>query len=184
MESTTTITIPSLDEIYQKYHSVLCFFAYKFTRSYQEAEDIVHSVFEKIIDKSPEIQNEGALKSYLFSSVHNACLNTISKAGVRKKYTDYTTIHESGIDNSSYLIERVEAEILWEVFSKVDALPSECKKVFRMSYIEDMSNQEIADKLGISVNTVKSQKARAKQLLRDSLKELFVLAMAIIKYYN
>ena len=47
-----------------------------------------------------------------------------------------------------------------------------------------MSNQEIADKLGISVNTVKSQKSRAKQLLKESLKELFVIAMFLLKNYN
>jgi len=173
-----------IDDVYQKYHSVLCFFAYKYTKSYTEAEDVVHSVFEKLLEKGIDLNNDKALKSYLFSSVHNACLNNLTRDTIRKKYSDYTIAHNADRDDSSYLLERIEVEILWEVFSKIDALPSECKKVFKLGYLENLSNVEIAERLGISVNTVKSQKSRAKQLLKESLKDLFVVAMTILKYYN
>ena len=84
------------------------------------------------------------------------------------------------IDDKSFLNSRIEAEVLWEIFSKVNELPSGCRQVFKMSYLENLSNQEIADRLGISVNTVKSQKARSKELLRESLKDLFAVAAVIL----
>jgi RNA polymerase sigma-70 factor (family 1) len=184
MYSTSAEECGQIDNIYRKYHSVLCFFAYKYTKLYEEAEDIVHSVFEKLLEKGIDLDNDNALKSYLFSAVHNACINHITRGNIKKKYSDYTISHESDSDDSSYLLDRIEVEILWEVFSKIEALPEECKKVFKLSYIEDMSNQEIADKLGISVNTVKSQKSRARQILKESLKDLFVLAIFILRYYR
>ncbi len=92
--------------------------------------------------------------------------------------------HDTEIDDFNFLAEQMEAEILWELFSKIEELPSECRKVFRMSYIDDMTNQEIADKLGISVNTVKSQKARAKNILKSSLKDLFSVLFIYLNYFN
>lgn len=184
MSNISALKIGAIDDIYKKYHSVLCFFAYKYTKSYSEAEDVVHSVFEKLLEKSIDLDNEKAFKSYLFSAVHNACVNHIKQDNIKKRYTDYTISHESGRDDSSYLLDRIEVEILFEVFSKIDALPSECNKIFKLSYIENFSNQEIADKLGISVNTVKSQKSRAKQLLRESLKDLFLITLYLLKNYN
>ncbi|MDD2242788.1 MAG: sigma-70 family RNA polymerase sigma factor, partial [Bacteroidales bacterium] len=96
-----------------------------------------------------------------------------------RKFYRYSMLNMSENDDSGYLTNRIESEVLWEVFSKVEQLPAECKKVFKLSYLENMSNQEIADMLSISVNTVKSQKSRAKQLLKESLKGLFVFAVAI-----
>ena len=112
------------------------------------------------------------------------CHGTFDTGKLKKKYSDYTISHESDSDDSNYLLDRIEVEILFEVFSKIDELPKECNKIFKLSYIENLSNQEIADKLGISVNTVKSQKSRAKQLLRESLKDLFILALYLLKNYN
>lgn len=183
MNKISDLNIGAIKEIYSLYHSVLCFFAYKYTKSYDEAEDIVHSVFAKIIEKGVTLENDFTIKSYLFSSVRNASLNYIKKDNVRKRYSEYSSSNETGTDNSSYLLDRIETEILFEIFSKIDALPSGCNKVFRLSYIEGLSNQEIADKLGISLNTVKSQKARAKQLLKESLKDLFIIALYILKNY-
>ncbi len=184
MQSVSEIRKFSIEEIYRRYRSVLCFFALKYTESYQEAEDIVQSVFVKLLDVNISLENEKALKSYLFSAVHNSCINVVHRSGLEKRYSDYILKHDSEIDDSNFLAEQMEAEILWELFSKIEDLPSECQKIFKMSYIDDMTNQEIADKLGISVNTVKSQKARAKQLLRSSLKDLFGILFIYLSYFD
>lgn len=184
MQSVSEINGFSIDDIYRRYRSVLCFFALKFTESYQEAEDIVQSVFIKLLDSNISLESEKALKSYLFSAVHNSCINAVHRSGIKKRYTDYILKHDTEIDDFNFLAEQMEAEILWELFSKIEELPSECRKVFRMSYIDDMTNQEIADKLGISVNTVKSQKARAKNILKSSLKDLFSVLFIYLNYFN
>jgi len=184
MENTPALKTGTIADAYEKYHSVLSFFALKFTKSYSEAEDVVQSVFENLLNKTIDLDNDKALKSYLFSAVHNLSVNIIKRDNIKKRYTDYTIIHESRSEESNYLLDRIEAEILFEVFSRIEELPKECNKIFKLSYIEKSSNQEIADKLGISINTVKSQKNRAKQILRESLKDLFLLAMYLLKNYN
>ena len=184
MNTEYPVNSDKIRDIYSKYHSLLCFYAFKFTKSHSAAEDIVQSVFAKLFEKNITLDSENALKSYLFSAVRNTALNNIKREGIKNRFAVYTISHDGEADNSSYLLDRIETEILYELFSKLDQLPKECSKVFRLSYIEGMSNQEIADALGISVNTVKSQKSRAKQLLKESLKDLFVIAMFLLKQYN
>jgi len=111
MDNISALKIGAINDVYEKYHSVLCFFAYKYTKSYSEAEDVVHSVFEKLLEKSVNLENDQALKSYLFSAVRNASLNHIKRDGIKKKYSDYTISHESDSDDSNYLLDRIEVEI-------------------------------------------------------------------------
>jgi RNA polymerase sigma-70 factor (ECF subfamily) len=74
-----------IKEIYAKYRSLLCFYANKFTKSYSEAEDVVHSVFARLIEKKISLSNENTLKSYLFSAVRNTSLNLIKRDGIKKR---------------------------------------------------------------------------------------------------
>lgn len=144
--------------------------------SYAEAEDIVHSVFEKVLSRDISLQDTSAIDSYLLSAVRNSCLNHISRKKVHGKYASHILSENEDSEDRGFVNSRIEAEILWEVFSKVEQLPDGCRQIFKLSYLEDLSNQEIADRLGISVNTVKSQKARSKELLKESLKDLFAVA--------
>ena len=73
------------------------------------------------------------------------------------------------------MTDRVESEVMWELMTAIDSLPEECRKVFKLSYMEGDDINEVARKLNISTHTVKSQRARAKQLLRERLKDLFPL---------
>lgn len=166
--------------LYESRRSFLCFYAMGFLDSYQEAEDVVQSVFEKLLLKDINLKDPMSLNSYLMSSVRNGCLNHLSRKKIHGRYASSILSENQDIDDKSFLNSRIEAEVLWEIFSKVNELPSGCRQVFKMSYLENLSNQEIADRLGISVNTVKSQKARSKELLRESLKDLFAVAAVIL----
>ena len=168
-----------ISEIYGSHRSFFCFYAMGYVDSYAEAEDIVHSVFEKVLSRNVDIKDPDALRSYLLAAVRNSCLNHITHQKVHGKYASHILSENEFFEDKGYINSRIEAEILWEVFSKIEQLPDGCRQIFRLSYLEDMSNQEIADRLGISVNTVKSQKARSKDLLKESLKDLFAIAAII-----
>lgn len=164
--------------LYKERKAFLCFYAMGMVGSYQEAEDIVHSVFEKMLSKE-SLPEASAFDSYVMSAVRNSCLNHLSRQKTHGKYASYVLKEGVSSEDHAYVNSRMEAEILWEVFSKIEELPEGCRQVFKMSYLENLSNQEIADALGISVNTVKSQKARSKELLRASLADLFTFAALI-----
>ena len=76
--------------------------------------------------------------------------------------------------------ERVESfeeniiltEIYRELADAVNKLPEECRKVFELCYFQGLDNESAANELGLSVNTIKAQKARGKKILKESLKDL------------
>ena len=166
----------SISGLYEGRRAFLCFYAMRYVNSFQEAEDIVQSVFEKLLSSNLMPENLSSFDSYVISAVRNSSLNYLAQKKTHGKYSSYILNEERPDDEDGFLTSRIEAEVFWEIFSKVEKLPEGCRQVFRMSYLENFSNQEIAERLGISVNTVKSQKARAKELLRESLKDLFSIA--------
>lgn len=166
----------SISGLYEGRRAFLCFYAMRYVNSFQEAEDIVQSVFEKLLSSNLMPENLSSFDSYVISAVRNSCLNYLAQKKTHGKYSSYILNEERPDDEDGFLTSRIEAEVFWEIFSKVEKLPEGCRQIFKMSYLENLSNQEIADKLGISINTVKSQKARSRELLRESLKDLFSIA--------
>jgi RNA polymerase sigma-70 factor (ECF subfamily) len=67
------------------------------------------------------------------------------------------------------LSELTRIEVVREVHAAIEALPPQCRKIVRMSFVEGMKNQEIAEQLKLSVQTVKNQKVRAIYLLKMKL---------------
>ena len=158
----------NLENIYNSYKIRLSVFAYRMVNSVEEAEDIVHNVFLKV----------HSFNSYIYRAVYNACINFLKKEKrVQLERKDDFFIEEE----ENYLLKRIEDEVIWELYQAIEKLPSECKKVFKLSYMNKLSNADIAQLLNISINTVKSQKQRAKQLLREDLKDLFVLFMLLLQ---
>jgi len=165
------------DKIYNEYRLRLCLYAYRMVQSLDDAQDIVQTVFLNIYEKDNSLAYVNSFKPYLYRAVHNACLNFIKKDKLSLNHDIDSHPHLYISEDEDYMLKRIEDELLWELLEAVEALPNRCKKVFKMGYVQKLSNKEIAQELNISVNTVKSQKQRAKQLLREQLKNLFVLLM-------
>ena len=69
----------------------------------------------------------------------------------------------------------VETELFEMLQKALDKLPRECRKVFELCYFQEMDNETAAQTLGVSVETVKAQKRRGKQILREKLKDFYPL---------
>ena len=165
-----------IKKIYDEYYRPLCFYATKYIRDFENAKDIVQQVFVKLWElESINFENDYALSAYLYAAVYRSCLNVISKTKTHKNHHQIILNENSNIDNSNYLNERIESEVLWQIFQAIDSLPKECQRIFKMSYIEGLSVAQVAEMMNISEHTVKSQRARAKQLLAERLKNLYPL---------
>ena len=165
------------DKIYKEYHLRLCLYAYRMVHSLDDAQDIVQTVFLNIYEKDITLAYVKTFKPYIYRAVHNACLNFIKKNKLNIAKDIEPHLESFISEDEDYLLKRIEDELLWELLQAVEALPNKCRKIFKMSYIQKFSEKEIASNLNISINTVKSQKKRAKQLLRRQLKNLFTLLM-------
>lgn len=172
------------DNIYNEYRLRLCLYAYRIVNSVDDAQDIVQTVFLNIYEKDKTLAHVSSFKPYVYRAVHNACINFIKKNRESVVYDIDANPNLYVSEDEEYLLKRIEDELLWELLQAVEALPGKSKKIFKMSYVQKLSNKEIAQALNISVNTVKSQKQRAKKLLREQLKNLFPLLMLYLNNSN
>ena len=151
--------------------SVLVNYALRFLDEREEAEEIVQNVFVKFWDKCEAIDPDSSIKSYLYRSVHNTCLNKIKHEKVKDAYKKHVINY---MDRTSEIVldqpdpEKVRKEIL----SEIDNLPLRCSEIFKLSRLEGLKYQEIADHLEISVKTVEVQMGKALRVLREKLVHL------------
>jgi RNA polymerase sigma-70 factor (ECF subfamily) len=152
------------DECYEN----LCRYAFTIVKDFDQAEDIVQSMFMKLWEKRHELEITTSVRSYLFRSVYNQCMNLLEHRTIKTKY-DATVKVEAGRDEQQPDVFPQELED--NIRKAVDALPPQCRSIFMMSRYEELRYAEIADRLGISVNTIQNQVSKALKLLREALKD-------------
>lgn len=150
------------------YYAPLCFFAYRLIRNRPAAEDIVEDSFMKLWKKHTDFESVQNIKAFLYITTRNACLNFL-----KQHQRDSASIRElaylASEKEDHILNSMVRTEVLREIYQEIEKLPAQSRKVFKMSILENMKNQDIARQLDISIHTVKNQKMRAMQLLRTKL---------------
>jgi len=165
----------ALEVLFSSNYSALCFFAFSFVKDEEEAEDIAQDAFEGLWNNYDHIENVASVQlSYLYNSVRNKCLNRIRHNKVKDKLSSDNPLANCVLPwEDDHLGILIQSEVYKELFNALDSLPPQCRKIFKMTYFKRMSEQEIADMLSISINTVKTQKQRGKKLLKEALKDLF-----------
>ena len=165
--------LDSFKTIYHHYYKSLCFFAMDYLSDKDGAEDVVQDVFTQIWEQLPELTEPSKLQAYLYSMVRNRCLNRLRTQQNLHKYQTLEMQDISWDDDESVRI--VKAEVLREIMLCIEKLPNRAQEVFKLSYLTQLREQEIAERLNISVNSVKTHKQRAKAILKDELRHLFSL---------
>ena len=149
--------------LYDNFFIALCLFARHFNISKEEAEDLVQDVFCKLYHDQELPANLNAFKSYLYTSVRNRCLNFL-RAEKRRKNNEsifYNLQHED------FFFDRiVESELGRQLHLLLNELPPQCKNIFERTLNGDTS-EKIASDLNLSVETVKTQRKKAKKILRE-----------------
>jgi len=158
----------SFEMIFRSLYPSLCFFAEHLVHSSDDAEDIVEDVFVKLWNKQLKFESEQHLKAFLYRSAKNACLDFL-KVHERTGSRNTFFAEERGYSDDACLNEIIRAEIIAEVYLAIEQLSPQCSKIITMSYLDGKSNQEIADALNLSVQTVKNQKGRGLALLKQRL---------------
>ncbi|MDR1414877.1 MAG: RNA polymerase sigma-70 factor [Odoribacteraceae bacterium] len=158
-----------LKELFHAYYRPLCVYAMHLLDSFEESEDVVQEVFTSFWERSRREAFSGSLRAYLFSSVRNNSLRRArEKARWAREQVDEADelFHYSGDQQAR---EREDLDLALE------RLPGQCRSVFTMIVLDDMKYKEVAERLGISVNTVKTHFARALKQLRFSLRIILLL---------
>lgn len=161
--------------LFEAFHKPLCFFAARVVRDGEEAEDIVQEVFLSFWKMERDgFPNIKTIKTFFYNSVQNRCLNYLRDLEIRDR--NYRNLNREELDEDYFLCQQIRAEVIAELFEAIDELPEKSKEIFKKSYIDGQEDKRIAEELGISLNTIKTQKQRAKSYLRVRLGDLFVYA--------
>ena len=149
--------------LYDAHYEILCRIAYDYVKDTYLAETIVGDTIFHIWERRENLDIQGPVRRYLVRAVRNRCLDVLASQYVRRTISE-EDIKEIGGDTMEVLdsVEDIsplgillERELEDKVVEAVEQLPKECRVVFEKSRFEGLSYQEIADSLGISVNTVK-----------------------------
>lgn len=161
-------------QVFHTWHKPLCFFASRIVKDPDLAEDLVQDVFIAFWDRDlSAFPNEKTIKTFLFNSVQNRCIDYLRAQESKERNKDKIT-PEVCYEQDCFLFQQIEAEVTAEIFGAVNELPGRCREIFCLAYLQEKEEKQIAELLHISVNTVKTQKQRAKLFLKTRLGELFV----------
>ncbi|WP_306597985.1 RNA polymerase sigma-70 factor [Labilibaculum euxinus] len=167
----------SFKKIFEQYFAGLVGFANSYLGSVDLSEDLVQDVFVRLWEKQDEYQNETSLKVYLYRAVRNKCLNQIKHEQVRRNYKEETLPR---LESEEFFLDQVlSEEVSGLLYKFIAELPLQRQKIIRYSLL-GLKNKEIADIMGLKVNTIKSHKLNAYRELREKLGEhAFVIALLL-----
>jgi RNA polymerase sigma-70 factor (family 1) len=156
----------AFDKFYLDHYKNFLLAAFNYLRDSGVAQEVVNDVFVKIWENADAIEIDSSLKAYIYRAVVNRSLDVIEKNKRRQ-------VHERELgrlpEGTFELTDMEENELKIRLYRAIDQLPQQCQKVFRMSRFEDLKQQEIADRLGISIKTVKNHITHALKQLNKVL---------------
>lgn len=170
---------PDFDNIYLTYFNVLHRYAYSMVGDDMIAEEMVHQVFWKILEKPEGVQVHTSLKAYLYRSVYHESLNYLKHQKIKQAYESSALNQEKNqYENVANKLQYKELE--QKVKLAINELPEQCRTIFHLSRFEELKYSEIAQQLGLSVKTVETQMSRALRKLRVQLADYLPLIIWLL----
>lgn len=166
-------------ELYDRYWKKLLIRAQILLNNREDAEEVVHDIFVQLWEKRHTIEIQKKFVTYLSAMLQYRCFKVLAD---RKRRP--ATINEKGPAVAAHELDIADtsteeyldfASLRSELEQGIGLLPEKCQLIFRYSREEGLTNKQIAAKLDISVNTVRTQMGRALKKLKTSLGSFFAL---------
>lgn len=153
--------------LYEKYSARLLAVCVRYINDKMEAEDVLIEGFMKIFDRIDQFKGEGSFEGWMRRLMTNEALMYLRTK--RHIEVDLDAPEAQHLPNYEWADACLEVDDLMAVIAK---LPTGYRTVFNLYAIEGYSHAEIAEQLGITESTSKSQLHRARALLQDMIKEI------------
>jgi len=162
----------STEYYFNKYFLQLSVFAFPWVGSEEIAKDIVQDAFIVLMGRQDLLEKEEpVIKSFLYSSVKNLAMNIKRRNIVFDRVRNQFNTDRP--DDNDVLDNLINAELIGALHRELDELPEGCQRICRLIYLEGMKYEEVAQELNVSVNTVKTQRMRAINLLKRKFLNIF-----------
>ncbi|SNZ00445.1 RNA polymerase sigma-70 factor [Flagellimonas pacifica] len=171
-------------KLFDDFYEELVLYANGYLFDKSPSEDIVQEVFIYLWEKSDSIIIQTSLKGYMYAMVRNRCLNFLKSI----KITDDVNILElraavSEEYNLDAFSDSDKKAIHAQVIEIIEALPSRMQAIVRLRFVSNYRYSEIADELGVSVNTVKTQLKRAKIKIGELIVSIIVFLSTYLSLF-
>lgn len=160
-----TLDKESFKVLFNTLYPRLIAYSLKYIKDDIAAEEIVGDCLVTLWEKRKDLSHVDNINSYLYTMVKNASFDYLAKSKQTVSFNQDK--HDSALKIDHDVIEE---EVHAMLYNALDKLPSKCRKVFELSCLKGLKYKDIANDLNISINTVKSQRARAIELLKKELK--------------
>ena len=155
------------EQLFAEYYRPLSLFAVRFVNDLETAKEIVQDLFVALYENRKSLLITTSLKSYLYQSVRNRCLNHLKHIQVDRRHLEHLKLNQESSEDLEATIEKGELEA--RIFQIISGLPPRCQDIFKKSRVNGMKNIEIAEHLDISIRTVETQISNALKVLREKL---------------
>jgi RNA polymerase sigma-70 factor (family 1) len=160
-------SLTEFEALFKQYYAPLVAYACKFVSDVDVAREIVQDFFVRFYEKRQTLTIDTSVKSYLYRSVYNCCINHINQKNIQDKHLrnmDMERTEEENLENEIYTVE-----LQYRISEVINSLPAKCQRIFKMNRLEGIKNEEIAAQLKLSKRTVETQISKALKILRLKL---------------
>lgn len=163
-----------LKYFYAAYDTALIYFSLHVTKDEGAAEDIAAEAFIKLWEARETITHPKAVKAFLYQVVRNGSIDFVrTKKREASHLQNLVELYPANeVELNSF---EVSAETHRLIYASIKNLPARCGAVFRKFYLERKTLPQIAEEMGVSVNTVRNQKVQALAILRKAFPALLLL---------
>ncbi len=167
------------EQFFETFYPSLCKFCYDFLKSNDVAEDITQDSMIKFWRNRSTQSSVKQAKVYLFTIARNECINYIKHNQVIDEHKYRYAENKEFIQNAY-----IEDEVFDILFGAAEQLPPQSKKIILLA-LKGLKNPEIAEQLGVSINTIKTLKKSAYASLRELLKDrVFALVVLYVQLFS
>lgn len=149
-------------ELYKLFSSKLFAVCLKYSRNYAEAEDNLQDAFLTIFEKIEQYKHKGSFEGWM----KRIAVNTVLQRYRNEKVFDI--INEDAIEDVELEVDEDAISIDY-LLKLIQELPDRYRLVFNLYVLDGYSHKEIAEMIDITVGTSKSNLARARQILKQTI---------------
>ena len=155
----------AFSQAFTQYNRLLYAIAYRYLKSGEEAEDAVQHTFMKLWEERKRLDLRNGLRSLLYTILRHYVLNELRHRTVVYE-KNYELAQEAEETDESYLQFYEEQDLRNQLLLAINKLPSQKSAICKLKLRQGLSNQEIAERMHLTVATVKSHYTQAIKMLR------------------
>lgn len=168
----------AFNAVFQHFNHPIKYFCFKLTGNKEDAEEIALQTLHKLLLFHDKFETEPNMRAFLYITARNACFDYL-RTLKRKNEKQKKLAQDMMLADEMLQYPAMEGEILQAVYQEISKLPPSCKKVFTLLYVEDLTPQEVAAQMKITVDNVYSQKRNALKMLRLAFMDVALISLWI-----